>query len=220
MKQSSRAVLAPRHVEEFEGDTLFARLARAVCGADCLPRKELFESWEFARRVRRRLRGGRIVEIGAGHGLTSFVLLLLDPASREALCLDRKEPPSHAKVAAALYATWPELEGRLRFVRARFDKAALEATPDDLVVSVHGCGTLTDRALDLAIAARAPVAVLPCCHAVKRSDTGQLDGWLDGPLAVDVTRAARLRHAGYHVVTQRIPEAITPQNRLLMGRPE
>ena len=38
-------------------------------------------------------------------------------------------------------------------------------------------------------------------------------------LAIDVTRAAWLRAHGYEVYTQRIPAAVTPQNRLLLAEP-
>ena len=44
--------------------------------------------------------------------------------------------------------------------------------------------------------------------------------WLDGPLAMDVMRAERLRSAGYRVMTQQIPGDITPKNRLLLAEPE
>ena len=74
--------------------------------------------------------------------------------------------------------------------------------------------------LDLAIGTRSRVAVLPCCHDLKRCDTGSLAAWMDGPLAVDATRVARLRQAGYRVLTTHIPADITPKNRLLMGWPE
>jgi len=87
------------------------------------------------------------------------------------------------------------------------------------VVSVHACGGLTDLVLERAMAAGARVAVLPCCHDLAGSDTGGLQGWLDGPLAVDVTRAALLRSRGYRVYTQLIPGDITPKNRLLLGEP-
>ena len=80
--------------DRFDGDTLFARVARAVCDAECLPRKELFESWEVARRVRRVFRGRRVVELAAGHGLLSMLLLLLDASSARAVCWDRVCPPS------------------------------------------------------------------------------------------------------------------------------
>ena len=73
--------------------------------------------------------------------------------------------------------------------------------------------------MERTIAARARVAVLPCCHDLERCDTGGLGGWMDGPLAVDATRAARLRVAAYQVFTRMIPDTITPQNRLLLGQP-
>ena len=46
---------------------------------------------------------------------------------------------------------------------------------------------------------QARVAVLPCCHDLDAGDAGGLSGWLDGALAMDVTRAARLRRHGYRV---------------------
>ena len=66
---------------------------------------------------------------------------------------------------------------------------------------------------------RARVAVLPCCHDLGTCDAGDLTGWIDGPLAVDVVRAMRLRQQGYRVRTQAIPAEITPKNRLLLGEP-
>jgi hypothetical protein len=42
---------------------------------------------------------------------------------------------------------------------------------------------------------------------------------MDAPLAIDATRAARLRALGYDIHTARIPESITPQNRLLFAWP-
>ena len=74
---------------------------------------------------------------------------------------------------------------------------------------------MLDRALD----AGARVAVLPCCHNLDDGDRGGLHGWLDGPLAIDATRAARLRSHGYTVYTQTIPLDITPKNRLLLAEP-
>src|SRR5688500_18028615 len=38
---SSRGRLTDRDLDRFSGDTLFPRIARAVCHAKCLPRKEL-----------------------------------------------------------------------------------------------------------------------------------------------------------------------------------
>ncbi len=206
-----------RHLPRFAGTTLFARVARAVCRAECLPRKELYEAWEVARRVRRRFRGGRVVELACGHGLLAHLLLLLDDTAPGAVAVDRRVPESVPKLAAVLEAEWPRLAGRVEFLQADLEGVTLEA--GDLVVSVHACGALTDRVLSLATAARARLAVLPCCHDLDRADMGGLAGWMPGPLAVDATRVARLGTLGYQVFTQQIPSDITPQNRLLLGEP-
>ena len=214
---SSRGRLTPRDFGRFPSATLFDRIGRAVCEAKCLPRKELYESWEVARRVRRLFRGGRIVDLGGGHGLLAQILLILDDSSPDSIVVDKAPAPSGPKVHDALVRAWPRLAGRVTFIAREMEDVELRTT--DLIVSIHACGALTDRVLDLASAARARVAVLPCCHDRERCDAGDLEGWLDVPLAIDVTRSARLRAAGYRVRTQTIPRDITPQNRLLLGIP-
>lgn len=213
----SRSVLTRRDLDRFPGEGLFARIARAVCEAECLPRKELFESWEVARRVRRRIRGRRVVELAAGHALVAHLLLLLDDSSAAAVAIDAKPVPSARALADALTARWPRLAGRVDQATAHLAGVAVEAS--DLVVSVHACGALTDRVIDAAVGARAPVAVLPCCHDVRTCDAGGLLGFLPLPLAVDATRVARLRAEGYEVFTQTIPAEITPHNRLIVAVP-
>ena len=215
---ASKNRLTRHDLGRFEGRTLFDRIARAVCQAECLPRKELYEAWETARRVRRIFRGGRVVDLAGGHGLAGQMLLILDDSSPSALVVDREIPASTPTLHASLVESWPRLAGRVEFSAGQLDDVTLRQT--DLVVSVHACGALTDIVLDRAIAARARVAVLPCCHDARACDTGGLDGWMDAALAIDATRAARLARAGYRVRTQAIPEAITPKNRLLLGEPD
>lgn len=144
-------------------------------------------------------------------------MLILDDTSPCALAVDAVVPPSATTLHEALVERWPRLAGRVTFVASPVD--AIEILPGDLVVSVHACGGLTDVVLQLAMAARARVAVLPCCHDVCVCDAGGLSGWMDEALAIDVVRARRLASQGYHVWTQRIPKDITPKNRLLIGAP-
>lgn len=214
---SSRGRLTRRDLDRFPGQTLFDRLARAVCAAGCLPRKELYEAWEMGRRVRRHLRGGRVVDVAGGHGLLAHVMLLLDDSSPSALVVDKAIPPSSAKLHDALVAVWPRLSGRVAFMNGGLDDVSLLA--DDVVVSSHACGALTDHVLERAAAARARVAVLPCCHDLAAGDSGGLSGWLDRSLAIDVVRASRLTQSGYRIWTQAIPSPITPKNRLLIAEP-
>jgi hypothetical protein len=161
------------------------------------------------------IRGGRVVDLGGGHGLLAQIFLILDDSSPAALVVDPAIPPSAEALHRAIVEAWPRLAGRVSFVRASLDEVPLDDT--DLVVSIHACGRLTDLVIDRAIGARARVAVLPCCHDAKACDTGGLEGWMDAALAIDAARAARLAHAGYRIRTQTIPGKITPKNRLLVG---
>ncbi|WP_319405206.1 methyltransferase [uncultured Desulfosarcina sp.] len=218
MNRSTKSRLTIKQLSWFPGNTLFEKIARCVCRAGTLPGKELFEAWEVARRVRRKFRGGRVVDLACGHGLLAHIMLLLDDTSPEAIAIDRHLPENAYRLSAELMTYWPRLRQRIAYVEADIETVAFAST--DVIMSVHACGALTDTVLEKAVEAGARVAVLPCCHDLERCDTGGLEGWLDGPTAVDVTRAARLRAWGYQVMTRRIPEAITPKNRLLMGRPE
>ena len=144
-------------------------------------------------------------------------MLILDDSSPCAIAVDAVVPPSAATLHQALVEHWPRLSGRVTFVARPVD--VIEILPGDTVVSVHACGGLTDVVLRLAIGARARVAVLPCCHNVRVCNTGALSGWMDDALAIDTVRAHRLSGQGYQIWTQRIPQDITPKNRLLIGAP-
>ena len=225
---SSRARLTGHDLGRFPGKTLFDRIGRAVCGAGCLPRKELYEAWEVARRVRRIVRGGRVVDLCGGHGLLAQIMLLLDDSSPLALVVDKKIAASASRVGESLATHWPRLRGRVTFLAA--DIGEFDIDTADVVVSSHACGDLTDVILERACRARAAVAVLPCCHDMVRAspasvlpgvdDARSLEGWVDRALAIDIGRARWLEDKGYHVRTQTIPESITPKNRLLIGVPK
>jgi hypothetical protein len=215
----SKERLTTLDLGRFPGETLFDRIARAVCHAGCLPRKELYEAWEVARRSRRLFRGGRVVDLGAGHGLLGQILLILDDTSPSLIAADTRLPPSSAKLHESLLESWPRLQGRVVFEETALDAVPLVA--DDVIVSSHACGALTDVVLELAVTAGARVAVLPCCHHVGGKPPGVPDlmGWVDGALAIDIMRAVRLEHQGYRVWTQTIPAEVTPKNRLLLASP-
>jgi len=217
LDRHSRNRLNRFSIRFFPGETLFDRLVRAICRAECLPRKELFETWEVVRRIRKRFRDRPIVELAAGHGLLSILLVLLENGIPEARCFDISKPLSHEKLMEELTSEWPRLAGRVIYEEKKIED--VELTPDALAVSVHACGVLTDQVIDRALEARSAVAVLPCCHSFERCDDAGLSGWMEGGLAIDAARAARLHGAGYKVVTTTIPEDITPRNRLLMGWP-
>lgn len=214
---ASTARLTHHDLDRFAGDTLFARIGRAVCEAGCLPRKELYEAWEVARRTRRLFRGGRVVDLAAGHALLAQIMLLLDDTSPSAIAADPHLPLSATKLHDVLRREWPRLDGRVEFVAEPIEHVSLR--PEDVVVSAHACGALTDLVLARASAARARVAVLPCCHHLDSNDARRLGGWVDGSLSIDIARAQRLEREGYRIRTQSIAPGITPKARLLLGAP-
>ena len=144
-------------------------------------------------------------------------MLILDDTSPSAIAVDRRLPKSAALLSSALVREWPRLAGRVTLEEREAHDVKLNS--DDLVVSAHACGSLTDRILDRAADARARVVVLPCCHDEDSCDTGALGGWMDAALAIDATRARKLAARNYAVRTQLLPSTITPKNRLLMGSP-
>ena len=114
MNPSSKSRLTEKQLEHFPGGTLFDRIARAVCRAGSLPAKELFEAWEVARRVRRKFRGGRVVDLACGHGLLAHILLLLDDTSPGAIAVDGSLPQNAKRLSGELCQAWPRLSGRGR----------------------------------------------------------------------------------------------------------
>jgi hypothetical protein len=215
----SRNKLSPSHARHYPGDGLLDVLGRAVCTVDCLPRKELHEAWEMATRIRTWLASTptrRVVDLSAGYGLLAQVLLLLDDDVRSsALAVDVRLPKNHVLVHGAVIARFPSLAGRVTFQQARLEDVDLGV--DDVVVSSHACGELSDAVLSRAAAVGARVALLPCCHLTRwRPD---LADRVDPAARIDEERATWLVERGYDVIVDAIPANISAKNRLLLARP-
>ena len=92
------------------------------------------------------------------------------------------------------------------------------------VAAVHGCGSLTDAVIDASIEAGAEsLAVMPCCYAHSRGAVAApraLRTSLGVATAADVHRTYVLERAGFATTWRKIPEAITPLNRILVARRE
>jgi hypothetical protein len=142
-------------------------------------------------------------------------MLILDNSSEIAIAVDKNIPVNAKNLSKTLISAWPRLQNRVIYKNISIQEVDIQ--PDDIVVSAHACGTLTDLIIAKATEKLARIAVLPCCHDLRQSSTGGLEGWMDKTLAVDAIRAVELRAKGYKIITQNIPDEITPKNRLLMG---
>ena len=212
----SRNKLTPSHARHYTSDALVDVAGRAICAADCLPRKELHEAYEMAVRISAQSdRGGRVVDLCCGFGMLAQLLLLVDERFTHAVAGDRRLPPNHVHVHAALVGAFPTLAGRVSFVQAPLHD--VDVGDDDVVVSAHACGPLTDDVFARAVDVGARAAVLPCCHQFRFRD--DLRGHADAARAIDDERVQRLALLGYDVVVDAIPAAVSPKNRLLLARP-
>ena len=131
----SKNRLTPRDLDRFAADTVFDKVARAVCRAEVLPRKELYESWEVARRLHRRLRRRRrrrVVDLCCGHGLLGALLLILDSELDSGQGSDRAPPPSSSSLLQELHR---DFSFSYDVVAGDIDDVVVSR--EDVVVSAH-----------------------------------------------------------------------------------
>lgn len=215
-----RARLSESGLEHFAGDGLPDRLARELCQRRVLPIKELFESFEFFERVRRRLRRRSVADLCCGHGLTGMLFAVFERRVQRVTLVDRKRPESHTAVRDAVCAVAPWAADKIRYLERPLSEAEEQLAPGGALVAVHACGVRTDRCIDLALALKSPVALMPCCYAQTANPVPRcLRRGLGAELATDVHRTYRLDAAGFDVDWTAVPRAITGMNRVLVALP-
>ena len=137
----------------------------------------------------------RVADMGCGQGLVSWAILFLDKSqTRTAIGIDRKIPKATDVIEQVIKERHP---GVAEFQEEELPKETQEeekskeerhkrrgpfkrwhwvegdicqnisADSSTLIVGVHCCGTLSDTILDIAIASRSPLALVPCCHTKK-----------------------------------------------------
>ena len=171
--RASHGRLTAHDLGRFPGESLFDRIARAVCAASACRARSCTKPgrWRGASGACAAAAAWSISGAGTGCSPTSCccsTTARLKRSSSTRRChLHTAAAPGARRFGRGSPGACPSLVST--------DEVAAGAS--DLIVSCHGCGRLTDAALDLAIAARARVAVLPCCHDHVDCETG---GWLGG----------------------------------------
>jgi hypothetical protein len=242
----SRRKLRPRDAHRFvhAKPALFAELAQVICATGALPQKELHECWQMANVVHKAFPEiPRVADLAAGHGLLAWILVLLarsmeKPVLRTALAVDIKRPPSAMALAEAITKRWPQLAATVHFVEGSIDAVRTEDGPGTLFVAAHACGSLSDRILMAAMRSCSPVAIMPCCHSLRKqasslSTLALLSGLPEqakavlasattqgSPVAaIDQFRMEALSALGYQCREDSIQADITKFHRILLGQP-
>lgn len=245
MSLNSRRKLKPGDAGRFTDaePLLFAELAKVVCKAGMLPQKELHECWQMANAVHKAFPESiHIADIAAGHGLLAWILVLLarssdSPLPRTAVAVDINRPKSADALAAAITDRWPNLTDSVHYVEGSIDAVIAKDGPSTLLVAAHACGSLSDRVLIAAISSRSSVAIMPCCHSLRKqaqslTDLALVSGLpslaLDSMIAsaasvglstsIDQFRIEALTELAYQISEDSIQAEITAFNRIIMGK--
>jgi hypothetical protein len=205
----------------FTGDDLAHRFVRAMGELRAVPMKEILESFEFFAAVRREVRREVVIDLCAGHGLVGVLFALYEREVKQVWLVDWRPPASRERVLEAAASVGPWVREKIQLHDRKIETLDGELPVGAAMVSVHACGHRTDRCLDLGMQSGGPMAVMPCCRSKRKSTSSQaVAQHLGHDLAIDIDRTYRLEAAGYHVRWGAIPEVITPQNRVLIGRPK
>ena len=249
--------LKPRHEALFPKDSdgddnfrLFNQLGRLCCRAGVVSRKEFLETYAAASAIHTAFPDvRRVADLASGHGLLGWFLLAFADAAvdgennnnnRTVICIDRCMPPSAQRIAAVMQTAFPSA----RWTYVQGDLNACQPHPSCLLTSVHACGSLTDDILQMAIAAQAPCAVVPCCHSVRpgayrphskyspmsmqdiiqavdalKKEYQDDDKHLAVANVVDQVRYQTLQRAGFDVEEVHLLDAFTARNRLFLATP-
>lgn len=182
-----------------------------------------------------------VADIAAGHGLLAWILVLLartgeTPLPRTAVAVDINRPKSANALAASITERWPDLADSVHYVEGSIDAVIAEGGPGTLLVAAHACGSLSDRVLMAAIKSKSPVAIMPCCHSLRKQAqslsslalaSGMPSHSIDHifsaktavgqPALIDQFRCDALAVLGYQIVEDSIQAEITAFNRIIMG---
>ena len=190
------------------------------------------QALQFSRVVEEALSGKgavRVLDLACGRSYLGFVLMhLLASHGREARLHGVDSNP-------ALVDKCREITAELGWTNTAFETADLaqySVEPDscDVLVSLHGCDTLSDEAIRVAVESRVPLLfVAPCCQQELRNQWRRHPlqwisryGLLEQRLAdvlTDGFRCLVLEAMGYRVRVLRFVAAeITPKNLILEAR--
>jgi len=197
-------------------------------------RAKLTQALRFAEIVEAALTGEgrgplRVLDCACGRSYLGFVLAHL-------LAARGREVTLHGIDAnQTLVEKCREIAEALRWMNCAFETADLagygiEPEAFDIAVSLHGCDTLTDHAIRIAVEGRVPLLfVAPCCqHELRHQLGGHPLQWvaryglLEQRLADVLTDAFRclvLEAMGYQVKVLRFTAPdVTPKNLLVQAR--
>jgi len=166
-----------------------------------------------------------IIDVCSGNGLNSL-LWLAQGATKHAYMIDKRENSYFEGLKQEFIRLDHSIENRTEFIEKDIFKGRpLDQAPhgNGMMVSVHACGTLTDRVMEISMQYHLPFAVMPCCHSDKNDYPyimTEILPYFRSDDAIDVMRILHLQNNGYEIILRRIDPKITDKNLIMMGLPK
>jgi hypothetical protein len=184
-----------------------------------------------------------LYDMCAGHGLTGMLFAACNPPTKDKIVnchlVDVVQPASHAVLKGLISEICPWIDEAHETVV--YHNSTLESFSKDLflkkssnltdisshgndaecsiLIATHACGSLTDQALEKAVALDCcSIAAMPCCYT--GADKGVPYGFkraFGTAWAADIRRTSFLDSHGFHTDYSSIPQEITPLNRIIVA---
>lgn len=180
--------------------------------------KELFETIEAYRHIGQAIyeqwREGRVEtihEFACGHGLLGLLLAYRFSSAR-VVCVDRERRPAFDHYLDAARDLGVTINN-IHYAESDFKKVDLP--PKSYVICIHACNEATKAALDMAKAAGACYAAMPCCirDGIYLRRINHLDDRVRYAAAVGVIAG---QYGAYKITA--IDERITNRNLIILGK--
>jgi len=148
-----------------------------------------------------------IYDLACGKGELAYILYL-EGYSVRAIDIARRNSPFLEDINFHQY----DLRKELRFGQ------------NSLVLSVHACGTLTDRIIQLALESQNDFAVMSCCHSdqiyfcPQNMPSSKLLNIMGRDEYLDQIRLSYILEQKYQAGIAKIEPGITPKNRIIWGK--
>lgn len=215
----SGARFRPSYYDEyFQGDCLQNKLLKEISNENLLPIKEVLESFEYFSRIRRKVKAEVMCDLCCGHGFVGILFAVFEKKVSKVYLVDKTEPESRQKLIKACQKVAPWIKDKIHNIADKISTKSDWLEEGMSVISTHACGVLTDLTIDIAIAVKGNLAIMPCCYPENKCKAPMaLQSHLGFETAFDIDRTYKLEKNDYHVRWHSIPSSITPMNRVIIG---
>ncbi len=214
---NSKNTICPEITERFfASNSLQDTFLQALADNRVLAIKEVLESFELFARIRKSISSPMVADLCCGHGLLGILFAMFERKVHRVILADKFEPESCQHLLKTAIHVAPWIREKIKTEKGAIGINHPKLEPRCAIVSAHACGSLSDRCIDIAIANRGHLAILPCCYPKSACQAPRsLQTKFGLASAFDIDRTYRLQNAGYLVRWAEIPAAITPMNRVI-----